>query len=109
MWQFCSELYFFFSPSLLAFPLQLQDLRYMVENFWGSQSAISAWGDLHDLVMVRWNKYQEWSPWNTLLIKKSEAEAHLRLKDLEKVYLMLKFKICSVILTKFCTHCTSAD
>ncbi|CAI5785353.1 and ubiquitin-like domain-containing [Podarcis lilfordi] len=73
----------------IAFILQLQDLRYMVENFWGSQSAISAWGDLHDLVMVRWNKYQEWSPWNTLLIKKSEAEAHLRLKDLEKNYEMM--------------------
>ncbi|XP_061496133.1 IQ and ubiquitin-like domain-containing protein isoform X2 [Rhineura floridana] len=73
----------------IAFVIQLQDLRYMVENFWGSQSALSAWDDLYDLVMVRWNKYHEWSPWNTLLIKRSEAEAHLNLKNLEKAYEMV--------------------
>ncbi|XP_063165629.1 IQ and ubiquitin-like domain-containing protein [Candoia aspera] len=70
----------------IAFLLQQQDLHYMVENFWGSQSALSAWDDLYDLVMVRWNKWYEWSPWNTILITKDEAEAHLQLNDLEKAY-----------------------
>lgn len=65
--------------------MQLQDLHYMVEHFWGSQSALSAWDDLYDLVMVRWNKWQEWSPWNAVLLKDDEAEAHLKLSDLEKV------------------------
>ncbi|XP_053107586.1 IQ and ubiquitin-like domain-containing protein [Hemicordylus capensis] len=72
----------------IAFVLQLQDLQYMVENFWGSQSALSAWDDLYDLVMVRWDRYHEWSPWNTVLFTKEEAEAHLRLKNLEKAYEM---------------------
>ncbi|XP_058045882.1 IQ and ubiquitin-like domain-containing protein [Ahaetulla prasina] len=70
----------------IAFILQLQDLHYMVEHFWGSQSVLSAWDDLYDLVMVRWNKWQEWSPWNTILLKDDEAEAHLKLTDLEKAY-----------------------
>ncbi|ETE67865.1 IQ and ubiquitin-like domain-containing protein, partial [Ophiophagus hannah] len=70
----------------IAFILQLQDLHYMVQHFWDSQSALSAWDDLYDLVMVRWNKWQEWSPWNTVLLKEDEAEAHLKLSDLEKAY-----------------------
>uniref|UniRef100_A0A8C6X4U2 IQ motif and ubiquitin domain containing n=1 Tax=Naja naja TaxID=35670 RepID=A0A8C6X4U2_NAJNA len=70
----------------IAFILQLQDLHYMVQHFWGSQSALSAWDDLYDLVMVRWNKWEEWSPWNTVLLKEDEAEAHLKLSDLEKAY-----------------------
>ncbi|XP_039184209.1 IQ and ubiquitin-like domain-containing protein isoform X1 [Crotalus tigris] len=70
----------------IAFILQLQDLHYMVEHFWDSQSALSAWDDLYDLVMIRWNKWQEWSPWNTILLKEDEAEAHLKLNDLETAY-----------------------
>ncbi|KAM6436482.1 IQ motif and ubiquitin-like domain-containing protein isoform 2-T4 [Liasis olivaceus] len=70
----------------IAFLLQQQDLHYMVEHFWGSQSVLSAWDDLYDLVMVRWNKWQEWSPWNTILLTKDEAEAHLKLNSLEKAY-----------------------
>ncbi|KAH0616556.1 hypothetical protein JD844_027752 [Phrynosoma platyrhinos] len=70
----------------IAFIIQQQDLHYMVENFWGSQSALSAWEDLYDLVMVRWNKYQEWSPWNCILLRNEEAEAHLKLQNLEKAY-----------------------
>lgn len=57
----------------------------MVEHFWGAQSALSAWDDVYDLVMIRWNKWQEWSPWNTVLLKEDEAEAHLKLSDLETV------------------------
>ncbi|KAJ6654104.1 hypothetical protein lerEdw1_007468 [Lerista edwardsae] len=72
----------------IAFVLQLQDLQYMIENFWGSQSALSAWDDLYDMVMVRWDKHQEWSPWNTILLRNDEAESHLKLKDLEKAYEM---------------------
>uniref|UniRef100_A0ACB8FPR6 Uncharacterized protein n=3 Tax=Sphaerodactylus townsendi TaxID=933632 RepID=A0ACB8FPR6_9SAUR len=61
----------------------------MVENFWGSQSALSASDDLYDLVMVRWEKYREWAPWNTILLTKDEAEAHLKLTNLEKAYEMV--------------------
>ncbi|XP_060100803.1 LOW QUALITY PROTEIN: IQ and ubiquitin-like domain-containing protein [Heteronotia binoei] len=73
----------------IAFLIQQQDLQYMVEKFWGSQSALSARDDLYDLVMVRWDKYHEWVPWNTVLLTKDEAEAHLKLTNLEKAYEMV--------------------
>nr|XP_056703166.1 IQ and ubiquitin-like domain-containing protein [Euleptes europaea] len=73
----------------IAFLIQQQDLQYMVEKFWGSQSALSAWDDLYDMVMVRWDKYHEWAPWNTILLTKDEAEAHLKLTNLEKAYEMV--------------------
>lgn len=60
----------------------------MVENFWGSQSALSACSDLYELAMVRWDKYQEWSPWNAILLTKEEAVAHLQLTTLEKVLIL---------------------
>ncbi|NXU94536.1 IQUB protein, partial [Xiphorhynchus elegans] len=66
--------------------VQLPDLQYMIENIWNSQSALSAWSELYDLVMVRWDKQHEWSPWNTILLTKEEADAHLKLCNLEKAY-----------------------
>ncbi|KAM6384154.1 IQ motif and ubiquitin-like domain-containing protein isoform 1-T4 [Alca torda] len=70
----------------IVFLIQHQDLQYMIENIWGSQSALSACSDLYDLVMVRWDKQREWSPWNTILLTKDEADAHLKLCNLEKAY-----------------------
>ncbi|NWW74083.1 IQUB protein, partial [Climacteris rufus] len=66
--------------------VQLPDLQYMIENIWNCQSALSACSDLYDLVMVRWDKQHEWSPWNTILLTKEEAEAHLKLCNLQKIY-----------------------
>lgn len=57
----------------------------MIENIWGCQSALSACSDLCDLVMVRWDKQQEWSPWNTILLTKDEADAHIKLCNLQEV------------------------
>ncbi|XP_071659468.1 IQ motif and ubiquitin-like domain-containing protein [Patagioenas fasciata] len=70
----------------IVFLVQHQDLQYMIENIWGSQSALSACSDLYDLVMVRWDKRHEWSPWNTILLTKDEADEHLKLCDLQKAY-----------------------
>ncbi|KAK2517028.1 Iqub [Columba livia] len=70
----------------IVFLVQHQDLQYMIENIWGCQSALSACSDLYDLVMVRWDKRHEWSPWNTILLTKDEADEHLKLCDLEKAY-----------------------
>ena len=64
---------------------QEADLRYMVESVWNSQSILSAWDELFDLVLVRWDKHEVWSPWNCVLLTKEEAEAHRKLKDLEEV------------------------
>ncbi|XP_025968844.2 IQ motif and ubiquitin-like domain-containing protein isoform X2 [Dromaius novaehollandiae] len=70
----------------IVYLVQQQDLQYMVENIWGCQSALSASDDLYDLVMVRWDKHREWSPWNTILLTKDEADAHLKLRSLQEAY-----------------------
>ncbi|GAB1290595.1 IQ and ubiquitin-like domain-containing protein [Apodemus speciosus] len=72
--------------SQIAFLMQLQDIKYLTENIWASQSALSAWDDLNDLVMVRWDKHVEWSPWNCILLTKDESIAHLKLESIEKGY-----------------------
>ncbi|NXF01963.1 IQUB protein, partial [Smithornis capensis] len=66
--------------------VQLPDMQYMIENIWNCRSALSAWSELYDLVMVRWDKQREWSPWNTILLTKEEADAHLKLCNLQKAY-----------------------
>ncbi|XP_067420081.1 IQ motif and ubiquitin-like domain-containing protein isoform X1 [Emydura macquarii macquarii] len=73
----------------IAYVVQQQDLQYIVENIWGCQSALSAWDDLYDLIMVRWDKHCEWSPWNTVLLTKDEAKAHLKLHSLQEAYEMV--------------------
>ncbi|NWT93858.1 IQUB protein, partial [Urocynchramus pylzowi] len=72
--------------SKIVFLVQLPDMQYLIENIWNGQSALSACSDLYDLVMVRWDKKQEWSPWNTILLTKEEADAHLKLCNLQKTY-----------------------
>uniref|UniRef100_A0A672RCX0 IQ motif and ubiquitin domain containing n=1 Tax=Sinocyclocheilus grahami TaxID=75366 RepID=A0A672RCX0_SINGR len=70
----------------ITYLLQEQDLRYLVDVLWGAQSALSGWKDLHDLLLVRWEKHLDWSPWNCILLMKDEAAAHLKLEDIEKAY-----------------------
>lgn len=70
----------------ITYLLQEQDLRYLVDVLWGAQSALSGWKDLHDLMLVRWEKHLDWSPWNCILLTKDEAAAHLKLENIEKAY-----------------------
>ncbi|NWV48382.1 IQUB protein, partial [Daphoenositta chrysoptera] len=70
----------------IVFLVQLPDMQYLIENIWNSQSALSACTDLYELVMLRWDKQHEWSPWNTILLTKEEADAHLKLCNLQKAY-----------------------
>ncbi|CAO2602653.1 IQ and ubiquitin-like domain-containing protein [Lemmus lemmus] len=72
--------------SRIAFLMQLQDIKYLTENIWAAQSILSAWDDLNDLVMVRWDKNLEWSPWNCILLTKDEGAAHLKLGSIEQNY-----------------------
>nr|XP_055203321.1 IQ and ubiquitin-like domain-containing protein isoform X2 [Gorilla gorilla gorilla] len=72
--------------SKIAFLMQLQDIQYLTENIWASRSVLSACDNLSDLVMVRWNKSLEWSPWNCILLTKDEAAAHLKLTSIEEGY-----------------------
>ncbi|MCI4381860.1 hypothetical protein PGIGA_G00256870 [Pangasianodon gigas] len=70
----------------IPYLLQEQDVRYLVDVVWGAQSALSAWNNLHDLLMVRWDRFCEWSPWNCILLTKDEAAAHLKVENIEKTY-----------------------
>ena len=86
----------------ILFP-QEPDLRYLVENIWNSQSVLSAHEDLFDLVLVRWKKYEEWSPWNCILLTKEEASAHAKLENVTEVVhaiviLLPFFTVVSVII-----------
>ena len=56
-----------------------------MEKIWSRQSILSAWEDIFDLVLSRWDKHQEWSPWNCILLTKDEAAAHDRLVDIDEV------------------------
>ena len=76
----------FYTKVLFLLPfLQEPDIRYLVENIWNSQSVLSAQEDLFDLVLVRWNKYEEWSPWNCIFLTKEEASAHAKLENVTEV------------------------
>nr|DBA31248.1 TPA: hypothetical protein GDO54_007125 [Pyxicephalus adspersus] len=70
----------------LKHTVKQEDLQYLVENIWAPQSVLSACDDLYDLVIVRWDKYYEWSPWNCILLTKDEAAAHLKLGNAEQAY-----------------------
>ncbi|XP_038637187.1 IQ and ubiquitin-like domain-containing protein isoform X1 [Scyliorhinus canicula] len=72
--------------SQLAFLLQEQDLKHLVDSIWGTQSALSASNNLKDLTMIRWDKRFEWSPWNCILLTEEEAVAHLKISNIEKDY-----------------------
>lgn len=71
--------------SHIIFLVQEADLRYLVENIWGGQSALSASKDLYELRMVRWNPRLPWAPWNCLLATRGEAASHAKLEDMKAV------------------------
>ena len=71
--------------SHIVFLLQEPDLRYLVENIWGGQSALSAVRDVFELTLARWDKREQWSPWNCVLFTKDEAKAHAKMDDVQDV------------------------
>lgn len=61
------------------------DLCYLVEHIWSAQSLLSGDKELAELVLIRWNLQEHWSPWNCVLLSDDEAKAHLSLPDVESV------------------------
>jgi hypothetical protein len=57
----------------------------MFKNIWDSHSALSEESDIYTLTFVRWNRREEFSPWNCILLTLQEATAHLKIEDLEAV------------------------
>jgi len=72
--------------SRICYLVQESDIRFLVDRIWKSQSALSAWDDMYDLVLIRWDRTEEWSPWNTVLLTKDEASSHNRLSNIEDGY-----------------------
>lgn len=72
-------------PPLSPLSPQEPDLRYLIENIWGAQSILSAAKDVYDLTLPRWDRREQWSPWNCILITKDEARGHNSLESVEEV------------------------
>ena len=58
-----------------------------MRSLWDSRSILSGLCNLYELRLVRFHKAKEWSPWNTILLSKDEAEIHNQLDNLHKVFI----------------------
>ncbi|KAG2460132.1 IQUB protein, partial [Polypterus senegalus] len=98
-----------FNPEVTQL-LKEEDLQYLIETIWGAQSALSAADDLADLMMVRWDRYFEWSPWNCVLLTKEEAAAHLKIDNVDEAYgvvFIRKIKQRHILAKKYFSRITS--
>ncbi|XP_058793869.1 uncharacterized protein LOC131665772 isoform X1 [Phymastichus coffea] len=62
--------------SSLAFVMGPKAIGYLVNDIWHGRSAISECSDLDRLRLVRLDPNSTWTPWNTLLVTRSEAMMH---------------------------------
>ncbi|XP_014255030.1 IQ and ubiquitin-like domain-containing protein [Cimex lectularius] len=72
--------------SSVVFLLQPMGMYYIMNVIWQGQSALSGTSYLPELRMTRWNRQEEWAPWNTILLTEAEATVHDALDDLQKFY-----------------------
>lgn len=70
----------------LAFIIQEDDLRFIIENIWHGHSILSQCDNRHHLRLPRWIISDDWSPWNCVCLTEIEARAHIKLKNLKDVY-----------------------
>jgi len=64
---------------------QSVDIKRLVLTIWKGRSPLSENSNLFNLTLVRWDKYEQWSPWNTILLTRDEAESHDKLEDVMQV------------------------
>ena len=83
--------------SQIIFLTQEGDLRYLVENIWGGQSALSGCKDLFELMLVRWEGSMPWSPWNCILLTQEEADSHAQLGNVMEVCTCIINSICLTV------------
>ncbi|XP_025198962.1 IQ and ubiquitin-like domain-containing protein [Melanaphis sacchari] len=62
-----------------CFLMQPTEVYRLVSIVWREKSAVSESGQLNSLRLVRWRRHEPWSPWNCVLLTRSEAEVHCRL------------------------------
>jgi len=69
--------------SQVVFLMSVEDVTYIIETIWGSQSCLSQEAEIFRLTLARWDESKEWSPWNCVLLTKDEAETHEELHKLD--------------------------
>jgi hypothetical protein len=67
------------------FHMQPSDMKFLVEQIWHGQSALSGIDDRYLLSLCRWRKNEPWSPWNCVLLTEEESTAHMQLTEFEEV------------------------
>ncbi|KAF7270356.1 hypothetical protein GWI33_016682 [Rhynchophorus ferrugineus] len=72
--------------SSIAFIMQDRDIHHIITVIWHGHSALSECNDIYQLRLVRWDKEEEWSPWNCILLTMEEAKSHLRIENLSDIY-----------------------
>lgn len=74
--------------SITCFKVRLADVYDLVHLIWQDRPILRCEDDivrLRDLRLTRWDKRQEWSPWNCVLLFQEDAKKHLR-SDVDNVY-----------------------
>jgi len=67
--------------SQVVFMMSLEDVVYLVDTIWRGQSALSQESELFRLTLCRWDRSEEFSPWNAILLTADEAATHEQLQD----------------------------
>lgn len=73
--------------SHLELLVNVQDIYFLVNKIWNGRSALSGCSELDDLTLCRWKVTEPWSPWNTLLLTKKEADLHMQLSNIPSTLL----------------------
>ncbi|XP_033165764.1 IQ and ubiquitin-like domain-containing protein [Drosophila mauritiana] len=69
-----------------AFVMQPDDVRHIIDKIWHGHSALSKTENLSELRLPRWNKSDDWAPWNCICLTERETRDHYKIDDIEKVY-----------------------
>ncbi|KAI5711780.1 hypothetical protein M8J76_001099 [Diaphorina citri] len=74
------------STSSLCFGMQPSGMYYLVNVTWDGHSAITESSDITTLQCIRWDRTQDWSPWNCIVLTADEAELHENIFDVKEFY-----------------------
>lgn len=91
----------------LVFFLKKSDICYLVEKLWKNQSPLSGNTNLENLVLTRWNRKKEWTPWNNILLTEEEAEVHDKIENISEEYSPELFRIVERKLLQAAMHFSS--
>lgn len=75
--------------SQVVFLVSMEDMVYIIDTIWGGKSVLSQEDEVFRLTLCRWDRDDEWSPWNCVLLTSDEAHVHETASkdmDLREVY-----------------------